>query len=67
MKLMYAPQPTPEVISALAEREIRAVACGHAHTLALDTQQAAYTWGACGFISIITHRDMHAACGGRAP
>ena len=43
---MYAPQPTPEAISALADKVIRAVACGHNHTLALDTQQAAYTWGA---------------------
>ena len=48
VKLMYAPQPTPEVISALAEHEVRAVACGHNHTLALDTQPAAYTWGALG-------------------
>jgi alpha-tubulin suppressor-like RCC1 family protein len=46
VKLMYAPQPTPEVIQALADKSIRAVACGHNHTLALDTGCAAYTWGA---------------------
>ena len=46
VKLMYAPQPTPEVIRALADKTIRAVACGHNHTLALDTACAAYTWGA---------------------
>ena len=42
---MYEPQPTPRKISALSEKTIRAVACGHNHTLALDTEQAAYTWG----------------------
>lgn len=42
---MYEPQPTPRRISALNEKTIRAVACGHSHTLALDTEQAAYTWG----------------------
>jgi alpha-tubulin suppressor-like RCC1 family protein len=46
VKIMYAPQPTPELIKALAERNVRVVACGHNHTLALDDQQAAYTWGA---------------------
>ena len=45
MKIMYEPQPTPRKISALSEKTIRAVACGHNHTLALDTEQAAYTWG----------------------
>ncbi len=35
----------PRKISALSEKTIRAVACGHNHTLALDTEQAAYTWG----------------------
>ena len=42
---MYEPQPTPRKIAALAEKTIRVVACGHNHTLALDTEQAAYTWG----------------------
>ena len=45
VKIMYEPQPTPRKISALAEKTIRAIACGHNHTLALDTEQAAYTWG----------------------
>ena len=45
VKIMYEPQPTPRKISALSEKTIRAVACGHNHTLALDTEQAAYTWG----------------------
>jgi alpha-tubulin suppressor-like RCC1 family protein len=45
VKIMYEPQPTPRKISALAEKTIRVVACGHNHTLALDTEQAAYTWG----------------------
>jgi len=42
---MYEPQPTPRKVSALSEKTIRAIACGHNHTLALDTEQAAYTWG----------------------
>ena len=45
VKIMYEPQPTPRKISALSEKVIRAFACGHNHTLALDTEQAAYTWG----------------------
>lgn len=47
VKIMYAAQPTPELIKALAEKTIRVVACGHNHTLALDTEGAAYTWGVC--------------------
>ena len=47
VKIMYEPQPTPRKISALSEKVIRAFACGHNHTLALDTEQAAYTWGEC--------------------
>ena len=47
VKIMYEPQPTPRKISALSEKVIRAFACGHNHTLALDTEQAAYTWGDC--------------------
>ncbi|CAK0738461.1 hypothetical protein CVIRNUC_001046 [Coccomyxa viridis] len=49
VKIMYEPQPTPRKISALSEKVIRAFACGHNHTLALDTEQAAYTWGNGGY------------------
>lgn len=46
VKIMYAAQPTPELIKGLADKTIRLVACGHNHTLALDDAAAAYTWGA---------------------
>ena len=45
VKIMYSPQPTPEVIQALTHTTIRKVACGHNHTLALDDKGAAFTWG----------------------
>ncbi len=49
VKIMYQAQPTPELIKGLAEKNIRVVACGHNHTLALDDANAAYTWGECIF------------------
>ncbi len=47
VKIMYAAQPTPELIKGLSDKTIRVVACGHNHTLALDDAAAAYTWGDC--------------------
>ncbi|KAK9917811.1 hypothetical protein WJX75_008519 [Coccomyxa subellipsoidea] len=49
VKIMYAAQPTPELIKDLADKTIRLVACGHNHTLALDDAAAAYTWGNGGY------------------
>ena len=45
VKLVYAPQPKPTAIKALAETTITQVACGHNHTVALDDKGAAYSWG----------------------
>lgn len=45
VKLMYAPEPKPKLIKDLAEVTITKVACGHNHTVALDDQGGAYSWG----------------------
>ncbi|KAK9864895.1 hypothetical protein WJX84_004668 [Apatococcus fuscideae] len=49
VKIMYQPQPTPEVIQGLTHTTIRKIACGHNHTLALDDKGAAFTWGNGGY------------------
>lgn len=45
VKLMYAPQPKPAAIKALAEVTVTKLACGHNHTVALDDAGAVYSWG----------------------
>ncbi|KAK9806651.1 hypothetical protein WJX73_004262 [Symbiochloris irregularis] len=49
VKLMYAPQPKPTAIKALAELTITKVACGHNHTVALDDKGGVYSWGNGGY------------------
>lgn len=49
MKLVYAPQPTPIFIETLAKRRIIAVSCGHNHTLAVDSDGIAFSWGFGGY------------------
>ena len=53
VKLMYQPQPTPAAIPTFKDLTIRAIACGHNHSLALDDKQAAYTWGATSCLTCI--------------
>ena len=53
MKLMYQPQPTPEVIKAFKETSIREFACGHNHVVALDTDKQAWSWGESADMSIM--------------
>ncbi len=45
VKLMYQPQPTPEVIKAFKDTSIRAFSCGYNHVVALDTDKQAWSWG----------------------
>ena len=45
VKLMYAPQPQPRQIQALADFTVTKVACGQNHTLALTKEGQAFTWG----------------------
>eukprot|EP00803_Ostreobium_quekettii_P006172 evm.model.scf_450.2 EVM.evm.TU.scf_450.2 scf_450:27460-36815(+) len=50
VKLVYAPQPTPILLqNILADRKIVAVACGHNHTLAVDSEGIACSWGFGGY------------------
>lgn len=46
---MYAPQPTPKMIAALAGADIRRIACGQSHALASDAEGGLYTWGNGGY------------------
>ena len=45
VKLMYQPQPTPEVIKAFKDTSIRAFSCGYNHVVALDMEKQAWSWG----------------------
>ena len=45
VKLMYEPQPKPARISKFTDMTIRAVACGAAHTVALNDKGEAFSWG----------------------
>ena len=38
-------QPVPRRVVALSDRNVRAIACGGAHTVALVVPSAVYTWG----------------------
>ncbi|CAI5533897.1 unnamed protein product [Closterium sp. Naga37s-1] len=49
VKLVYAPQPTPRAVAALAGREMCKVACGINHTVAVDAKGFVFTWGFGGF------------------
>jgi len=51
VKLQYEPQPSPKRIvgGGLAGKEVAAVAAGHNHSLALDTEGKLYTWGFGGY------------------
>lgn len=49
VKLVYAPQPTPVFVDTLAKRRVIAVACGHNHTLAVDSDGIAFSWGFGGY------------------
>ncbi|GJP33498.1 hypothetical protein CLOM_g18033 [Closterium sp. NIES-68] len=49
VKLVYAPQPTPRTVAALAGREMTKVACGTNHTVAVDSKGFVFTWGFGGF------------------
>ena len=52
VKLMYQPQPTPEVIKAFRETSIKAFSCGYNHVVALDADKQAWSWGE--YLSSIT-------------
>ena len=45
VKLMYEPQPKPTRISKFTDMTVRAVACGAAHTVALNDRGEAFSWG----------------------
>ena len=45
VKLMYQPQPTPEVVKAFKDTSIKAFSCGYNHVVALDTEKQAWSWG----------------------
>ncbi|CAI5990487.1 unnamed protein product [Closterium sp. NIES-64] len=47
VKLVYAPQPTPRAVAALAGREMCKVACGINHSV--DAKGFVFTWGFGGF------------------
>ena len=49
VKLVYAPQPTPILLTALSERKIIAISCGHNHAIAVDSDGVAFTWGFGGY------------------
>ena len=49
VKLAYAPQPAPRQIAGLASRKIIRVACGHNHTVAVDSVGKIWTWGFGGY------------------
>ncbi|CAI5506124.1 unnamed protein product [Closterium sp. Naga37s-1] len=49
VKLVYAPQPTPRAVAALAGREMCKLACGINHTVAVDSKGFVFTWGFGGF------------------
>ncbi|GMH42697.1 hypothetical protein BSKO_10616 [Bryopsis sp. KO-2023] len=49
VKLVYAPQPTPIYLETLAERKVVAVTCGHYHTIAVDSDGIAFSWGFGGY------------------
>lgn len=49
VKLMYAPQPTPIYLETLSERKIVAVTCGHNHSIAVDSDGIAFSWGFGGY------------------
>ncbi len=45
IKIMHQPQPSPSKIMALDKVNVTRVACGHNHTIAVDDEGNAYTWG----------------------
>lgn len=50
IKLTYAPQPTPKRIEgSLKDRKIVAFNCGHNHSVAVDEDGIAYSWGFGGY------------------
>jgi len=50
IKLQYAPQPTPRRIEgALKGRTVVKVACGHNHSVCVDSEGWTYTWGFGGY------------------
>jgi len=49
VKLAYQPQPSPRAIAALSDKKIIRVACGHNHTICVDSVGKVYTWGFGGY------------------
>mmetsp|Transcript_4294 Transcript_4294/g.9316 ORF Transcript_4294/g.9316 Transcript_4294/m.9316 type:complete len:473 (+) Transcript_4294:148-1566(+) len=48
--MAYEPQPTPKLVAgALAGKSVTRIACGQNHSVAVDTEGAAYTWGFGGY------------------
>lgn len=45
IKIMHEPQPTPILVETLSGVTVTKVACGQNHTIAIDNQGAAWTWG----------------------
>ena len=50
---MYEPQPKPARISKFTDTTIRAVACGSAHTVALNDKGEAFSWGESAALPLI--------------
>ena len=49
VKLAYQPQPSPRAIAALSDKKIIRFACGHNHTIWVDSVGKVYTWGFGGY------------------
>ncbi|KAJ3342104.1 Protein rcc2 [Gonapodya sp. JEL0774] len=48
-RVYYDPYPSPRVISALEDVQIKSISCGTNHTLALDSTGQIWSWGAGGY------------------
>ena len=57
VKLMYQPQPTPEVIKAFKETSIKAFSCGYNHVVALDSEKQAWSWGECLWTTCLSRQS----------
>ncbi|GAX75806.1 hypothetical protein CEUSTIGMA_g3249.t1 [Chlamydomonas eustigma] len=54
--IIYDPQPTPKSVKGtLAEKTVTRIACGQNHSIAVDNEGAAYTWGS-GSYGRLGHR-----------